>query len=339
MTLNNSSALAPYPWQVQSAKDFAARRERWPHAILLYGPAGHGKHHLARTFAQALLCETTSPAGFACGQCESCRLFATENHPDFRLLAPEIESDEARSSNVITIAQIRTLNDFIVLTSHRQKAKVVMIDPAEAMNPSAANALLKTLEEPPLGTYFLLVSHRAHRLLATIISRCHKVPSPQSSNEQAVAWLKEQNVTEPHLLLAQAGGAPLAAQKLAAQQSARQTFLLTLAEPARLSPIKMGGELDTVPKNERRERLQHWLSWLQAWVYDLAQVKYGNEVRYNPDYAAAMQQLAARLAPKPLFRYYRDLLTQQALLNHPLQPRLVAELLLVQYRQLWQQTS
>lgn len=339
MNLNNSSALVPYPWQVQSAKDFAARRERWPHAILLYGPAGYGKHHLARTFAQALLCETASPVGLACGLCESCHFFATENHPDFRLLAPEVESDEARSSNVssnvITIAQVRTLNDFIVLTSHRQKAKVVLVDPAEAMNPSAANALLKTLEEPPLGTYFLLISHCVHRLLTTIVSRCHKVPSPQTSNEQGVAWLKEQGVTEPQLLLAQAGGAPLAAQKLAAQQSARQIFLQSLTEPARLSPIKMGRELDAVPKNERKERLQHWLSWLQTWVYDLAQVKYGNEIRYNLDYAAAMQQLAARLAPKPLFRYYRDLLTQQALLNHPLQPRLVAELLLVQYRQLW----
>jgi len=147
-----------YPWQKESWQRWAGLRSRLPHAILLKGPQGIGKFDFAKNLAQSLLCEQPLTDGLACQNCPSCLWFQQETHPDFRLLQPDSLSDleegeereagKKKPSQQISVDQIRGLANFANLSSHRGGHRVVLIHPAEAMNTNAANALLKTLEEP-----------------------------------------------------------------------------------------------------------------------------------------------------------------------------------------------
>jgi DNA polymerase-3 subunit delta' len=205
------------------------------------------------------------------------------------------------------------------------------------MNPSAANALLKTLEEPPADTYLMLVSHQPARLPATITSRCQRLPVHQPDAGTAATWLASRGVAEAERVLAQAGGAPLLALELAdpALQREGETWLAALTRPERLSPVAVGARIDAAAKDERKALLAAALYWLLTWTADLASVAGGGSARFHPQHGDALAALAARVARVALFRYYRTLLGQRALLAHPLQPRLVAEALLIEYRNLF----
>lgn len=340
--MSDTSELQPVswrpllPWQHAAAAAALAVRSRWPHALLVTGRRGIGKRSLALHFAQALLCEQPRADASACGRCASCGYIAAGAHPDLRLIEP-IEYDEdgaPKPVDAIVVDRIRELIEFAQLTTHRQRAKVALIAPAEAMNAAAANALLKTLEEPPPGTYLLLVSDQSGRLPATIVSRCQLLPAPEPDADRATAWLATQNVARPELLLAQAGGAPLLALALAdaVVQREREALLDQLSRPGRLSPVAFGARLDAYPRAERKARLADAMYWLLAWTADLAVVASGGAPRFNPDRREALAHLGARVARVALFRYYRALLRQRALLGHPLTPRLVAEALLFEYR-------
>jgi len=237
----------------------------------------------------------------------------------------------------IAIERIRALIDFVQLSSHRQRAKVALISPAERMNAAAANALLKTLEEPPPGTYLILVSDQPGRLPATILSRCRKLSAPRPAPAEARAWLAAQGVDAPDVALAQAAGAPLAALAHAdpAVAAERRAWLSALARPERLSVLATAARIEAGGKDERKARLAHAVEWLISWTSDLARVAAGTEARQNPDAAGELRRLASRVAPVALFRYHRSLLRQRAMLAHPLQPRLVAEALLIDYRALF----
>jgi DNA polymerase-3 subunit delta' len=327
------------PWQHQVAAEALRALARWPHSLLITGRRGIGKRILALHFAQALLCEQPRDDGSACGRCPSCGYVVNGTHPDLRLIEPVEVDDEGNRTpvDVIVVDRIRELIEFAQLTAHRQRAKVAVIVPAEAMNPSAQNALLKTLEEPPAGTYLILVSHQPGRVAPTIVSRCGLMAAPEPDANAASAWLAAQGVPEPRLLLAQAGGAPLLALTLAdpVVQRERAALLDELAEPQRMEAVALGARIDSYGRDERKERLADVLYWLSTWVADLAVMKSGGGPRFHPDRREALAPLAARVAPLKLFRYYRTLLQQRALLGHPLQPRLVAEALLVEYRALF----
>lgn len=327
------------PWQHAVAAAVLADRGRWPHAVLLAGRRGIGKRILALHLAQAMLCEKPLPNGSACGSCLGCGYVAGGQHPDLRLIEPIKYDEEGNPVPVdeIIVDRIRELIDFAQLTTHRQGPKVALICPAETMNAQAANALLKTLEEPPGTMYFILVSHQPGRLPATIVSRCRRLPAPEPEPAAGSAWLSEQGVERPELVLAQSGGAPLLALTLAdpTVQYERDALLAELARPERLSPVEFGARLDLNSKEERKARLAETVYWLLTWTADLASVASGGAPRFNPDQRDALARLAGRVARLPLFRYYRALLRQRALLGHPLQPRLVAEALLFEYRTLF----
>ncbi len=327
------------PWLEHTAAATVAARDRWPHALLLAGPRGIGKRVLALHLAQALLCESPQPAGGACGTCVGCNLVRRGTHPDLRTVEPVTYDDDGNATPVdtITVEPIRDLIDFAMLSSHRGRAKVAVIVPAEALNGAAANALLKTLEEPPPGTYLLLVTHQPGRLAATLVSRCRRLPLPYPDPAVAAPWLAERGVENAPSLLAQAGGAPGLALELAHAdlQRAREALLAELVRPERLSPVAIGARLDALPKDQRKPELAAAVSWLLTWTADLAAVVSGGEPRFHPDRRAALGELAGRVARVPLFRYHRSLLRQRALLSHPLQPRLVAETLLFEYRDLF----
>ncbi len=326
-------------WLSAQARESLARRDRWPQSLLIAGPEGIGKRALALNFAAALLCEQPREGGGACGACASCRYAAAGGHPDLRRVEPvEIDDDgNLTPTEWITIDAIRALTDWTRITSHRRGAKVAVIAPAERMNAAAANALLKTLEEPPPGTHLLLVAHRPGRLPATIASRCERLALARPSREDARGWLVSEGVADADRLLAQARGAPLVARSLAdaALQDERTAWLDELARPESMSPLALAARIDAAGREYRRDRLLAAIDWLIGWTSDLARASAGGEAATSPDRSRSIAQLAARVARVSLFRYYRDLLRQRSLSSHPLQPRLVAEALLINYRALF----
>jgi DNA polymerase-3 subunit delta' len=327
------------PWQRAAAVAALAERAQFPHALLVHGARGIGKHALALNLAQALLCESPAADGLACATCASCRYAIAGQHPDLmRIELAELQPEgDYKRVDTITIERIRDLIDFAQLTSHRQRAKVAVIAPADRMNEPAANALLKTLEEPPPSTYALLVAEQPARLAPTIVSRCRRLAAPRPSDEEARAWLAAQGVQHAGIALAQAAGAPLAALALAdpAAQSERATWLAALAKPDRLPVIALAERVERAAKDERKAQLALALDCLIGWTCDLALAAAGAAPRFNPDRAADIAALAARVAPLPLFRYHRSLLRRRAAVAHPLQPRLVAEAALLDYQSIF----
>jgi len=327
------------PWQVAFARAALATRATWPHAMLVDGPRGIGKRTLALSLARALLCETPAADGLACGTCPGCRYVLAGQHPDLQLVEPFKvgEDGEIELLDTIPVERIRTLIDWVQLTSHRGRAKVAVIVPAEALHSSAANALLKTLEEPPAGTYLLLVAHQPGRIPATLRSRCRRVPAPQPDPAAALAWLTAEGVTDAASVLAQAGGAPLSALAMADAewQKERSVWLQALARPQALSPVALAARIEALGRDQRKAMLGHALDWLIAWTADLGRVAAGGVPVRNVDFAPALAGLQATVAPIPLFRYHRSLLRQRALVAHPLAPRLVAESVLIGYRALF----
>jgi DNA polymerase III subunit delta' len=328
------------PWQHDAARAALSRRASWPHALLIHGPRGIGKHAFALNLAQGLLCEIPRTDGLACGTCAGCRYAVAGQHPDLmRLELQVIDADEGTLEVVdsIGIDRVRALTEFVQLTSHRHRAKVAVVNPAERMNAPAANALLKTLEEPPADTYLILVSDQPGRVPATLRSRCVLLPAPVPGDADAIAWLAAQGVAMPELALAQASGAPLRAlgEAVPMVQDERRAWLAALSAPDQLSVTRLAARIDAGGKDERRPRLAHALEWLIAWTSDLARIAAGASARANPGAALSLQRLAVRVAPIALFRYHRLLLRQRAMEAHPLQPRLVAEAMLHAYRALF----
>jgi DNA polymerase-3 subunit delta' len=327
-----------HPWHETMARAWLARRDRWPHALLLTGSEGIGKRDLALVLAQALLCEAPRADGFACGACPGCGYVAAGAHPDLRRVEPfTVDDDEVKPLDAIPVGHVRALGRFVQVTAHRRVAKVAIVAPAERLNIEAANALLKTLEEPPAGTYLILVAHQPGRLPATIASRCVRLALPTPDAQQALAWLEGQGVAAPSSLLAQAGGAPLLALTLAqpALQSERRAWLDALAHPRALSPLALSARIEAAPRDERKSRLGLAIDWLTGWSTDLARVAAGGAAARNTDYAMHLDRLAPAVARVPLSRYHRSLLEARARLSHPLAPRLVAEALLIDYRALF----
>jgi DNA polymerase III subunit delta' len=336
-----------YSWHRDAWAALQRGRATQHHALLLHGARGSGKTEFARAFAQSLLCATPNADATACGRCAECHWFSQGSHPDFREIAPEsLASDngapaepvaaeelktDKKAATQITIQQVRNLRGFLALMSHRPNGRrAVLIQPAESMNVFAANALLKLLEEPPVGTVFLLVSADVRRLLPTIVSRCRKLALPLPSAEEAAAWLRAQGVQEAELFLAQSGGAPLEALTLAdaEYQADRREFL------GRLSNLRHAGATLELAATTQRLALPLPLRWLATWCYDLFRAKLGVSVKYNLDYAEPIRALAGRMELDRLLLFEERLRLAAQSVNHPLNPRLFLEHLLLSYVQL-----
>ena len=326
--------VAVYPWQREQWDSMLQRKRTLPHALLFRGREGTGKLDFVRKLAQSLMCETPAASGAACGACRSCRWFAAASHPDYWELLPEAlrppeareaSSGERKPSQQILIDEIRGLRDFINLTAHQSGGKTVVLYPAETLHTNAANALLKSLEEPPPNTRFMLVAHRPSYLPATIVSRCQQVALPTPSAQIAEQWLREQGVTEPALSLAQTGHAPLAALALDdGEYWAQRRSLLGGIAAGGVDPLALAEQLRELP-------IPRLLGWMQRWTYDLLSAKSVGRVRYNPDFEKPLLQIAAKLSVIDLARYHRTLVRQQRSVHHPLNARLYIEQLLISY--------
>jgi DNA polymerase-3 subunit delta' len=201
-----------YPWLLPAWSDFQTRlnSNKLAHAVMIHGPQGSGKAELAKLMLARLVC--TEPGEFGCGQCRSCVLFSTGAHPDWFRLEPE------EGKQQIVIEQVRSTIAALTLTSSFSPYKLAMIYPAESMNNSSANSLLKSLEEPPGDTIIILVSHDASRLPVTIRSRCQSIVVSLPEQEEAMSWLAENSGLDPDTAreaLMVAGGSPINAVKIA----------------------------------------------------------------------------------------------------------------------------
>lgn len=324
-------------------------RGRWPHAILLHGQQGTGKTVFAEWLAQSLLCETPRADGQACGSCVSCGWFSQYGHPDYRRVRPEaLEADDAEAateeggeqaettgktarsskapSREILIGQVRALADFLTVSTHRSGMRVITVYPAEAMNVAAANALLKSLEEPGPGTVFILVTHSLDMLLPTVISRCRQFALPMPARAEALRWLGEQGVAKAEQLLAEHGGAPLAAAQAAQDdsQGEQDVFLLHLQRPALDGALKVAEKL-------QKTSIPLILSWMQRWLYDVFSVKLTGKIRYYPRYQNEIRQVAAALPMTGLLDLLDANVRRRAVEDHPLAPKLVIEEMLLDY--------
>jgi DNA polymerase-3 subunit delta' len=199
------------PWNLSAWANLDARRRRGalPHAILLAGPAGLGKREFADAFAQALLCNSPRDDGHACGTCRACGFFTAGTHPDLIRINLELR-DDGKPRTELTVEQMRNLSERLTLTAQFGGAQVVLVDPADAMNINASNALLKTLEEPSAGTIITLVADHPSRLSATIRSRCQRIEFRVPETQQAQQWLAAQGIDarSAREALAASGGNP-----------------------------------------------------------------------------------------------------------------------------------
>jgi DNA polymerase-3 subunit delta' len=229
-------------------------------------------------------------------------------------------------SKEIRTEQVRALATFMNVSTHRAGLRVVLLYPAEALNTTAANTLLKTLEEPPPNTLFLLITHRIDRLLPTILSRCHRFALSPPDATAASTWLAEQDVPNADRWLAEYGGAPLLA--LAAAQGAampeKDDWLSQLAKPESLNPVVIAERL-------QKASLSELVAWQQRWLHDLLSLKLGARVRYFPHQQQALTQLAARVSADRLQQAVRDAAKRRSVSDHPLSARLFIEQMLLEY--------
>jgi DNA polymerase-3 subunit delta' len=211
------------PWHKDIWERLQSRRERGalPHALLLAGPAGLGKRAFLRLFVQGLLCKEPQADGQPCGHCRSCMFFIGGTHPDVVALSFGLRKDGVTRSEIV-VDQVRDLSQRLAMSSQFGGWQVATIDPADAMNVAAGNALLKTLEEPSASTMLILVADAPWRLPATIRSRCQRIDFALPAHEEALAWLRQNNVPDPDAALAAAGGNPGRAREWAADGALKQ---------------------------------------------------------------------------------------------------------------------
>ena len=188
--------LAPWQSAVLDSALQALAQDRLGHALLLCGPPKMGKTLVAERLAKRLLCSSPSADSGACGQCRSCRLFEAGTHADIQRVSFELNDKGDKLKTEISVDQIRRLGQWFSLTPQFGQVQVAVIAPAEAMNAAAANALLKTLEEPMSGRYLLLVTEHPGRLPTTVRSRCQRLEFRFPDPEVARRWLHERGVAE-----------------------------------------------------------------------------------------------------------------------------------------------
>lgn len=329
-----------YPWLADLWKQYLRYLvdERLTHAILVSGPAAIGKLEFCRAYVQRMNCTNPGPQGYPCGVCDNCRLIQARTHPDVRFVNME-ESGVTDRPEPVRVDDIREINRFMALSRQQGRFKVVCVNHAHRMNINAANALLKTLEEPPPGSFLFLISHRIEDLPATIRSRCQtwkfSVPDP----EPALHWLQEKAPGPAWRdLLGACGGRPLLAWEShdSGLGKARTAFY------EQLHALMAGRETVTaISSRLRNEDPERIIEWLQAWCGDLVRCCFQEqpETVENPDVLEGLQELARQAAPRSLFACLDRLAESRRIVSASMNQRLFVENMLVQCQQSLQPAS
>jgi DNA polymerase III subunit delta' len=224
---------------------------------------------------------------------------------------------------------VREIADFLSMTAHRGGRRVVLLAPAEALNPPASNALLKLLEEPPPGAFFIAVTDRLDALLPTIVSRCVLLRISSPTRAQALSWLQAQSVDNAEGRLAEAGGAPVGLEvdddARALDPGQRDALLQLLRRGAAARAA------DVVAAVARDVAVVASIRLLQRWGWDLLAERMGERVRYYPGERRAISAVARTAEPVRVLGWLAELIEAQRASDHPLNARLVVERLLLRY--------
>jgi len=259
--------LLPWHDAAVSQLQSAWASQRLSPALLLQGQDGLGKRELAAWLAAAVLCEKSTATLEHCGQCTSCALLAAGSHPDLIWVAPE------EGKQQISVDQVRAATERLTKTSYRQGYKIAIVEPAHQMTGSAANGLLKTLEEPTPQSLLVLLTSRPSSLLPTVRSRCLKIAVRRPSREQALRWLQAETGTaiEPQLLEF-TGDAPLRALEFA-----RGGFdELNDGMQRSLGQLLAGqNDVTQVATEWAKSALPQRLTWLDLWLMSAARSALG----------------------------------------------------------------
>lgn len=322
------------PWLLPVLAGFVNALDggRLPHATLMTGERGVGKRVLAEAVAAVLVCEKRAAgAGAACGVCRQCQLVAGDSHPDIRVYQPQ-------KSRMVRIDQVRALSEFAVASPQVAAYKIAIIDRADQLNINAANALLKTLEEPSADTVLLLLQETGRPVLPTIRSRCRISVLATPTAEQAAQWLElrvqgleqKPSAGQQKLALHLAGGAPRLAleflengvleQREAALDAFRQFMKGTITVASATKAFRDMGHEAT-------------LNLMESWANDLARVCAGADAR-DPGITEVVRYLAAADTPwraHELVDAIRE--SRRALINN-VSPELEIDRLLIQWQQL-----
>lgn len=310
--------LLPFSWQQASWDRLHQQQKegRFPHAILLQGVVDSGLDRFSILLAHSLLCEKPRD-GLSCGNCRSCHLLSVGSHPNFQVIEPG-EMESGKLSRVIKIDQIREIMDRVQQTSLQEGRKVLVIYPAEVMNPNAANALLKNLEEPPANTVFILATNNPSRLMATIRSRCQLVDVPLPSIMEADRWLSSfiSDDNKREKLLALSGGNPLLVKQW--QDKAVIDRLLDLGNELQQLREGRASPLQAAIQWHKQGALLHIVWW---WRWLALQVK---ATTHTPGTA------------KPLLRFMDKLIVAKSQLESTANPneQLLLESLLIDWQNL-----
>jgi DNA polymerase-3 subunit delta' len=274
-----------------------------PPGLLFFGEEGIGKEMAAIAFVSALFCRNRGVAG-GCGTCHDCRLLSSDSHPNFLRISPENQN--------ILIDDIRRLQEELSLKAFSDRPRAVVIAPADRMTIQAANALLKTLEEPPPGTHLLLVAHRISRLPPTIVSRCQKISfSPLTTREVEEILSRIPGVGDRHSpeeiagAAACSGGSPgraLAMLEEAEGERERWVRLLSSADPADI--------LSAAASWKGAKDISRKVAAPLSLVRDLALLSSGAERDIiNDDLKNALRVAAGRKTPERWSRALKALLS------------------------------
>ncbi|MCG6860639.1 MAG: DNA polymerase III subunit delta' [Chromatiaceae bacterium] len=324
-----SHVEAPLPWHETCWNTLRGAKEsgHLPHALLVTGPPGVGKRRLVTLLSCSLLCAKPDGRGLACGHCRECELLFAGTHPDYIEIGPDLES----KSSEIKVDTIRRLADSDALTAHRGGFKVIVLDSAQNMNLSAANSLLKTLEEPSPDTLLCLVCEQPGRLPATVRSRCQELRVPIPSEAQAIPWLQQHtSAADAATLLRLAHGAPLKALAL------ENDGLLSLRARAFTGFVEVAsGVRDPIAEATEwnRQAPAILLDWLAGWLSDLLRLASGHPapVLINQDKIADLRNLAETLDPRVGHHYLMQILEARADEHSSLNSLLLYESLLVKW--------
>ena len=316
----------------------ALEQGRIAHAYLLTGPPHVGKLTLAREIAQSVNC--LQGAGAPCGGCVQCQRISDGLHADVRVVDLEFTRTVEGRDNVttITINAVRELERTVNLNPFEGSRTVVIIDGAATMTVDAANALLKTLEEPPPGVLFLLLADDEEALLSTIRSRCQSLTLLPMSRQEMIAFLTQQRnatETEADLLYRLSRGClgwallALDDPQMLDQRDADIERMREAVDAGLDAKFSYANEVATLFSSNRaaaRELLSLWLRWWR----DLLLVKEGAEdFLHNADRADALRAHAATLTTSQVASFIRRILDTMAALDANVSPRLAMETLML----------
>lgn len=300
------------PWQASTWQLIARQKSQnqLPHAMLFVGMPGVGKSIFADQLARSLLCTQPDVSGFACGCCRHCQLIDAGNHPDYFIVESEAEG------KAIKIDQIRELISHASKTAQLSTYKIVRIQSADAMNINAANALLKTLEEPSPNTIILLLTEHLSSLPATIRSRCQIIHFRAPKKTVAQAWFASQDIPKDKLdlLLHLSHGAPLNVlnflenDKLSFRENLFKEWCQFLK-----------GKLDLIEVSVKWSKLdmtlilQYLISWLNDLIL-LNQIPNLNDI-VNLDFYDELKLIASRYSINQFYKLYDELLKAQIFIS------------------------